>query len=77
MERVLEIYFNLQALCLSSHQFPLIEWVECAKGVKWGSEEQGLSSLIFTKAVAIFITFLRAICISKGHTSRYCFASHN
>lgn len=77
MERVLEIYFNLQALCLSSCPLPLIEWVECAKGVKWGSEEQGLSFLNFTKAVAIFITFPRIIYISKGHISQYCFVSRN
>lgn len=67
MERVVEVYFVLKALCLSSCEFPLIEWVECTKGVKWGPGEHGLSFPDFTKAVAIFITFLRVLCISKGH----------
>lgn len=76
MESLPEVYFNPKALCLSLiSSLPSIESTERAQGVRWGSEEHGRSSLNFTKAVAIFITFLRVICISKGHIFQFFFLS--
>lgn len=68
MKKFLEIYFNLKPLCLPSCHFPLIEWAEVVKGIKWGWKEYGVKFSEFYKGSGHFYYF------SQGHF--YCKRTH-